>query len=128
MYSMTYYDRVLGCSEFGSKTVLAKPILAGLPKLFDAKQEPVRDAVKKLMVRPASNKQQSARISVILPWFHNLWASAGCQVARYRTFIALCHAWQGTSIYAADGGETAAEQPGTSTLNDTLPAVLWSVD
>ena len=39
----------LWCSEFGAKTVPVKPILAGLPKLFDAKQEPVRDAVKKLM-------------------------------------------------------------------------------
>ena len=36
----------------------AKPILAALPKLFEAKQEPVRDAVKKLMVgfRPTLQK------------------------------------------------------------------------
>ena len=39
-----------GCSEFGCKAVPGKPILAALPKLFEAKQEPVRDAVKKLMV------------------------------------------------------------------------------
>lgn len=37
-------------SAFGCKTVPAKPILAALPLLFDAKQEPVRDAVKRLTV------------------------------------------------------------------------------
>ncbi|KAK9795603.1 hypothetical protein WJX73_007429 [Symbiochloris irregularis] len=35
-------------SAFGCKAVPAKPILAAVPKLFDAKQEPIRDAVKRL--------------------------------------------------------------------------------
>lgn len=48
-------ESVQACSEFGCKVVPAKPILAALPKLFEAKQEPVRDAVKKLMVRVGSS-------------------------------------------------------------------------
>ena len=39
------------CSGFGTKVVPAKPILAALPALFDAKQDMTRDAVKRLTVR-----------------------------------------------------------------------------
>jgi len=39
------------CSAFGPKVVAPQPLIKALPALFDAKQEPVRDGVKKLAVR-----------------------------------------------------------------------------
>ena len=64
-------ERLCGaCSEFGCKAMPAKPILAALPKLFEAKQEPVRDAVKKLMVRFALPAASQSRVwtSACRPW------------------------------------------------------------
>ncbi|KAK9818850.1 hypothetical protein WJX81_005118, partial [Elliptochloris bilobata] len=40
-------------SAFGPKVVAPQPLLKALPALFDAKQEPVRDSVKKLTVELA---------------------------------------------------------------------------
>ena len=39
------------CSLFGPKVVKPQPVAKALPALFDAKQEPVREGVKKLAVR-----------------------------------------------------------------------------
>lgn len=39
------------CSLFGVKVVSPQPLLKALPKLFEAKQEPVRDGAKNLTVR-----------------------------------------------------------------------------
>jgi hypothetical protein len=40
----------LSCSLFGVKVVSPQPLLKALPKLFEAKQEPVRDGAKNLVV------------------------------------------------------------------------------
>ena len=38
-------------SLFGVKVISPQPLLKALPKLFEAKQEPVRDGAKNLTVR-----------------------------------------------------------------------------
>lgn len=38
------------CSLYGVKVVSPQPLLKALPKLFEAKQEPVRDGAKNLTV------------------------------------------------------------------------------
>lgn len=43
--------RLFECSQFGPKVVKPQPIVKALPSLFDAKQEQIRDSVKKLAVR-----------------------------------------------------------------------------
>ena len=39
------------CSAFGLKAIPPKPLFVALPKLFDSKQGPVRDAAKSITVR-----------------------------------------------------------------------------
>jgi hypothetical protein len=39
------------CSTFGLKAIPPKPLFVALPKLFDSKQGPVRDAAKSITVR-----------------------------------------------------------------------------
>ena len=40
----------VSCREFGPKVVLPNSVIRDLPKLFEAKQVPIRDGVKKLAV------------------------------------------------------------------------------
>lgn len=40
----------LACSSFGLKVIPPKPLIGALPKLFDSKQGPVRDAAKSITV------------------------------------------------------------------------------
>lgn len=44
-------DPLCACSDFGPKVVQAQLIMKSLPALFEAKQVPVRDGMKKLVVR-----------------------------------------------------------------------------
>ena len=45
------HDSQLLRSEFGPKVVPPQPLIKALPELFAAKQEPVREGVKKLAAR-----------------------------------------------------------------------------
>lgn len=45
-----FQEPVLLCSLFGVKVISPQLILKALPKLFEAKQEPVRDGAKNLTV------------------------------------------------------------------------------
>ena len=60
----TVCSLLCSCSLFGVKVVSPQPLLKSLPKLFEAKQEPVRDGAKNLTVHLSCSIVAANRLPV----------------------------------------------------------------